>query len=162
MSAVFLDYATVDDGDLDPTTLQASAPGLRFLANTSQADVIEAIRDCEIVLLNKLKITAEVMAASPKLRLIALSATGTNNIDVVAAADRDAVQAQARAVLALVAQLEAACDELSTLAYDLVPDEVALGNLLETVPEFDALRAELRRLRDNGDEFETEDEREQR
>jgi hypothetical protein len=30
------------------------------------------------------------------------------------------------------------------------------------VPEFDALRAELRRLRDNGDEFETEDEREQR
>jgi len=88
MSAVFLDYATVDDGDLDPTTLQASAPGLRFLANTSQADVIEAIRDCEIVLLNKLKITAEVMAASPKLRLIALSATGTNNIDVVAAAER--------------------------------------------------------------------------
>ena len=82
--------------------------------------------------------------------------------DVVAAADRDAVQAQARAVLALVAQLEAACDELSTLAYALVPDEVALGNLLETVPEFDALRAELRRLRDNGDEFETEDEREQR
>ena len=82
--------------------------------------------------------------------------------DVVAAADRDAVQAQARAVLALVAQLEAACDELSTLAYDLVPDEVALGNLLETVPEFDALRAELRRLRDNGDGFETEEEREQR
>jgi hypothetical protein len=82
--------------------------------------------------------------------------------DVVAASDRDAVQAQARAVLALVAQLEAACDELSTLAYDLVPDEGALGNLLETVPEFDALRAELRRLRDNGDEFETEDEREQR
>ena len=39
-------------------------------------------------MLNKLKITAEVMAASPKLRLIALSATGTNNIDVVAAAER--------------------------------------------------------------------------
>lgn len=82
--------------------------------------------------------------------------------DVVAAADRDAVQAQARAVLALVAQLEAACDELSTLAYDLVPGEVALGNLLETVPEFDALRTELRRLRDNVDAFETEEEREQR
>ena len=49
MSAVFLDYATVDDGDLDPTTLQASAPGLRFLANTSQADVIEAIRDLSLI-----------------------------------------------------------------------------------------------------------------
>ena len=88
MSAVFLDFATVDDGDLDPASLQASTPGLRFLANTPQADVIDAIRDCEIVLLNKLKITAEVMAASPKLRLIALSATGTNNIDIAAAAER--------------------------------------------------------------------------
>jgi len=87
MSAVFLDYATVDDGDLDPTALQASASGLRFLANTPQSGVIDAIRDCEIVLLNKLKITAEVMTASPKLRLIALSATGTNNIDLVAAAE---------------------------------------------------------------------------
>lgn len=88
MSAVFLDFATVDDGDLDPATLQASTPGLRFLANTPQAGVIDAIRDCEIVLLNKLKITAEVMAASPKLRLIALSATGTNNLDIAAAAER--------------------------------------------------------------------------
>ncbi len=89
MSAVFLDYSTVDDGDLDPTTLQASAPGLRLLPNTPQPDVVDAIRDCEIVLLNKLKITSEVIAASPKLRLIALSATGTNNIDLVAAAERD-------------------------------------------------------------------------
>ena len=88
MSAVFLDFATVDDGDLYPATLQASTPGLRFLANTPQAGVIDAIRDCEIVLLNKLKITAEVMAASPKLRLIALSATGTNNLDIAAAAER--------------------------------------------------------------------------
>jgi glycerate dehydrogenase len=88
MSAVFLDYATVDDGDLDPRNMQASAPGLRLLANTPQSGVVEAIQDCEIVLLNKLKITADVMAASPKLRLIALSATGTNNIDLVAAAER--------------------------------------------------------------------------
>ena len=42
MSAVFLDFATVDDGDLDPATLQASTPGLRFLANTPQAGVIDA------------------------------------------------------------------------------------------------------------------------
>jgi glycerate dehydrogenase len=89
MSAVFLDYSTVDDGDLDPTALQVGAPGLRLLPNTPQSGVIDAIRDCEIVLLNKLKITAEVIAASPKLRLIALSATGTNNIDLVAAAERD-------------------------------------------------------------------------
>lgn len=85
MQAVFLDFATVDAGDLDPGSLHASAPGLRLLAATRQADVVEAIRDCEIVLVNKLKLDKEVIAASPKLKLIALAATGTNNIDLQAA-----------------------------------------------------------------------------
>lgn len=88
MSAVFLDYATVDAGDLDPSRLQASAPGLRLLPNTPQDAVVETIRGCEIVLLNKLKMTADVIAASPDLRLIALSATGTNNVDLIAAKER--------------------------------------------------------------------------
>lgn len=88
MSAVFLDYGTVDAGDLDPTHLQASSPGMRLLANTAQEAVIETIRDCEIVLLNKLKMTADVIAAAPDLKLIALSATGTNNIDLIAAKER--------------------------------------------------------------------------
>jgi glycerate dehydrogenase len=85
MQAVFLDFATVDAGDLHPGSLHASAPGLRLLAATRQADVVEAIRDCEIVLVNKLKLDREVIAASPKLKLIALAATGTNNIDLQAA-----------------------------------------------------------------------------
>jgi len=88
MSAVFLDYATVDAGDLDPSRLHASAPGLRLLANTPQDEVVETIRGCEVVLLNKLKMTADVIAAAPDLRLIALSATGTNNVDLIAAKER--------------------------------------------------------------------------
>ncbi|HQR48351.1 MAG TPA: D-2-hydroxyacid dehydrogenase, partial [Steroidobacteraceae bacterium] len=42
----------------------------------------------EVVLLNKLRITREIIEATPALRLIAVTATGTNNIDLVAAAER--------------------------------------------------------------------------
>jgi glycerate dehydrogenase len=39
------------------------------------------------VLVNKLRITREIIEASPSLRLIALAATGTNNVDLVAAGE---------------------------------------------------------------------------
>jgi len=87
MRAVFLDFATVDAGDLDPAALQASAPELRLLAATRQDAVVDAIHDYEIVLVNKLKLDRAVITASPKLKLIALAATGTNNIDLEAAAE---------------------------------------------------------------------------
>jgi glycerate dehydrogenase len=41
-----------------------------------------------VVLVNKLRITREIIEASPALRLIALAATGTNNVDLVAAGER--------------------------------------------------------------------------
>jgi glycerate dehydrogenase len=40
------------------------------------------------VLVNKLSITAQAIAATPALKLIALAATGTNNVDLVAARAR--------------------------------------------------------------------------
>ena len=41
-----------------------------------------------VVLLNKLRLTREIITATPALKLIALTATGTNNVDLVAAAER--------------------------------------------------------------------------
>lgn len=68
--------------------------------------------------------------------------------DVVAAADRDAVQAQARAVLALVAQLEAACDEALARRAVTQPDgvlvEVELDDITgDAVPHFDLAPSSL-------------------
>ena len=47
-----------------------------------------AIAGATVVLLNKLRITRETIAASPDLKLIVLAATGTNNVDLEAARER--------------------------------------------------------------------------
>lgn len=87
MSAVFLDFSTLSVGDLDVSGLQAAAPSLRLREMTAQDDVAATITGCEIVLLNKLQIPREVIESTPTLKLIALAATGTNNVDLGAARD---------------------------------------------------------------------------
>jgi len=85
-NAVFLDYGTVSSqGDLDPAALLRVMPGLELRHNTAQAEVDAVVADAEIVLLNKLRITRATIAGAPGLRLILLSATGTNNVDLEAA-----------------------------------------------------------------------------
>lgn len=89
MHAVFLDYATVSyGGDLDPQPLYDVLPGLVFYDASTEAQVNARIADAEVVLTNKAKITRERIAASPRLRLIGLTATGTNNVDLDAARER--------------------------------------------------------------------------
>jgi glycerate dehydrogenase len=89
MKAVFLDYATVSfDGDLDPAALQRALPGIDVRAHTIQDQVADVIAGAEAVLMNKLRLTREVMERTPTLRLIAVAATGTNNIDLAAARER--------------------------------------------------------------------------
>jgi glycerate dehydrogenase len=86
MRAIFLDYATVSfDGDLDPTSLQRALPGIELRAHTPQAEVGSAVADAAVVLVNKLRISREVIERAPALRLVALAATGTNNVDLEAA-----------------------------------------------------------------------------
>jgi glycerate dehydrogenase len=89
MPAVFLDYATVSfNGDLDPRSLREALPGLEIRDHTAQQDVASQVAGRDVVLVNKLRITREIIEASPALRLIALAATGTNNVDLVAAGER--------------------------------------------------------------------------
>lgn len=88
MKATFLDYATVSAGDLDPTSLVRALPGLQLHETTRDDDVVARMAGCDVVLTNKLAMTAERMAASPALRLIGLAATGTNNVDLDAARAR--------------------------------------------------------------------------
>lgn len=87
MKSVFLDYATVSVSDLDPSRLLAALPGLELRDATPQGEVAARIAGCAVVLLNKLRIGREVIAAAPDLRLVALAATGTNNVDLEAARD---------------------------------------------------------------------------
>ncbi len=85
MRAVFLDFGTVSNGDLDPGPLERAAPGLVLHDQTSQADVPTRIAGCEAVFANKSVIDRSIIAANPQLRLIALTATGVDNVDLAAA-----------------------------------------------------------------------------
>jgi glycerate dehydrogenase len=87
VKAVFLDFGTVGD-DLDPAPLVAAAPGLVLHAHTQPDEVAARIAGCGIVLTNKIRITRELIEGAPTLRLIGLTATGTNNIDLEAARER--------------------------------------------------------------------------
>ena len=52
---------------------------------TSEKEVIERIKDVDVVLLNKVQIKKEHLEATKRLKLIGLFATGYNNIDIVCA-----------------------------------------------------------------------------
>lgn len=88
MKSVFLDFATLGSGELDTSRLESAAPALTLLAATAQHEVLERIAGHAIVMTNKLRLDRAIIEGSPDLRLIALSATGTNNIDLEAARER--------------------------------------------------------------------------
>lgn len=82
---VFLDLETVDRGDLDRHGLAASLSRWDWHAYTDSADLPRRIRDAEVVVTNKCPLQREVLAAAPQLKLVAVAATGTNNVDLAAA-----------------------------------------------------------------------------
>jgi len=85
MLAVFLDSETLDRGDLDLGPLLKAVPGLKVYPSTSAGDVAERIADAEVVILNKVRMNAELIRSAGKLKLICLAATGSDNVDMVAA-----------------------------------------------------------------------------
>lgn len=82
MKAVFLDYASLDQNDLDFSTLNASVDELVLYPATAQEEVLARIQEADVVITNKVRISAEVMQQLPQLKLILISATGTNNVDL--------------------------------------------------------------------------------
>ncbi|MBO5928771.1 MAG: D-2-hydroxyacid dehydrogenase [Clostridia bacterium] len=87
MNIVVTDWKTVSKGDLDESLL-TELGNVTFYPLTAPKDIVSRIADAEVLLCNKTPITAEVMAAAPRLKYIGLFATGYNNIDINAAAKR--------------------------------------------------------------------------
>ena len=85
-TGVFLDLETVDSGDLDRRALQASLGQWQWHAFTEPGDVAQRIADAEVMISNKVVVNGSAMAQAKQLKLIALAATGTNNVDLQAAA----------------------------------------------------------------------------
>ena len=90
MKIVVLDGYTLNSGDLNWGPLKNL--GTCIIHQRTAADqIIERGRDAEIVLTNKVPISAETIAAWPNLRYIGVLATGVNIIDLDAAKERDIV-----------------------------------------------------------------------
>jgi glycerate dehydrogenase len=85
MQAVFLDYQSLDQNDLDLTGLAQDFSDLKLFASTSPEQLLERIQDVDVVISNKVKLDAQTLKQCPRLKLILISATGTNNVDLVQA-----------------------------------------------------------------------------
>lgn len=87
MRTVFLDYESVRNGDasLDHSAIDAAAGTVRYCDYTGDSEIPERIAAADIVLLNKVRLSRSHLARAAHLKLIALSATGTDNIDLEAA-----------------------------------------------------------------------------
>jgi len=96
LNTVFLDYDTVSNGDLDLAALR-EASGNLMLYDTSEAKTAERIRAADVVLLNKLELRRDLLFGAANLKLIALAATGTNNVDLIAARERGIAVCNVRA-----------------------------------------------------------------
>ena len=93
MKAVFLDRATFSsDLDLNPPNGISDYQVYEQTPNDAQT-IIERCQHADIIITNKVKLTAEVIAQLPKLKLIQLTATGMDNVDK-AACDRQGIALQ--------------------------------------------------------------------
>lgn len=84
---VFLDAGTVDYGDVSLGEI-GKLGNLKTYFTTSPAQVVSRARNAEVVIVNKCVLSADLINALPKLRCIAVAATGVNNVDLEAAKKR--------------------------------------------------------------------------
>lgn len=84
MKAIFLDALSMGN-DLDFTALESSVAQLICHDYTPSELVVKRLQGAAIAVVNKVVIDGNVMAQCPHLKLITVTATGTNNIDLAAA-----------------------------------------------------------------------------
>ncbi len=85
MKIVFLDEYSICNRDLSEIKSLGDYVGYQ---TTTPDEVIERCKDAEVVISNKVVLDAEIIASLPKLKLICVAATGMNNVDLAAAAER--------------------------------------------------------------------------
>ena len=89
MKIVVLDGYCENPGDLSWAPLEQFGEVVVYdRTPDSKEAVVERLQDADILVGNKNNITAEIMDACPKLKYIAVQATGYNVIDVAAAKER--------------------------------------------------------------------------
>lgn len=79
MKIVFLDRKTIGE-DIDLTKFHAFGDLVEYDFSTSQ-EIPARIEDADIIITNKCNMNEETLAGAKNLKLICVTATGTNNLD---------------------------------------------------------------------------------
>ena len=87
MKIIILDGYTENPGDLSWDEF-AALGDLTVYDRTAQEDAAARIGDAEVVFINKVRLTDEIFAACPNLKLVSILATGYNIVDLAAAKRR--------------------------------------------------------------------------
>lgn len=87
MNIVILDRMALGD-DIDMTVFDKLGK-VTIYERTSPDEVLDRLKDADVLLTNKVVIGAEQMDKLPRLKYIGINATGTNNIDIAYAAKKN-------------------------------------------------------------------------
>ncbi len=85
LTLVFLDASSIGNTDLSAL---AALGNFTAYPDTSPNQVLERCREADVIITNKVKILRNEMDALPKLKLICIAATGMNNVELPAAAEK--------------------------------------------------------------------------
>lgn len=86
MKIVLLDTLTFGNSDLSGFDALGE---VKNYETTSADETLGRIKDADVIVTNKVVITSEMMSACPALKLICIAATGMNNVDLEAAAQKN-------------------------------------------------------------------------
>lgn len=84
MNIVYLDSYALNPGDLDWSSLK-EVGNVTLYASTKAEEVISRLENVDVVIVNKVLLTRAVLLQLPSLKLVAVTATGVNNVDLLAA-----------------------------------------------------------------------------
>ncbi len=81
MKIVFLDAGTMGKSSLAPIEREGE---LTAWPNSTPDEALRRVGECDVLIVNKIKVNDRLLEAAPRLRLVCEAGTGINNIDVEA------------------------------------------------------------------------------
>ena len=79
MKIVFLDAGTMGTSSLAPIESQGE---LVAWPNSTPEESVARVSDCDVLIVNKIKVNDRLLDAAPRIRMVCEAGTGINNIDV--------------------------------------------------------------------------------
>lgn len=79
MKIVFLDANSIGS-DIDLSDFSKLGEVVRY-GYIEECDMPQRIMDADVIIVNKMEVNAETVGEAPKLKLVCVTATGTNNLD---------------------------------------------------------------------------------